>query len=107
MTQNKSLGRLELESSRIASARELLLASSQIAHARELGHASSQIAHARELACASSRIAHNRELALKSLTLHLEPHSSVRVPEVPNVTPVMAQRSDVQPPSVGESAEGS
>ena len=94
MTQNKSLGRLELESSRIASARELVLASSQIAHARELARASSQIAHA-------------RELALESLTLHLEPHSSVRVPEVPNVTPVMAQRSDVQPPSVGESAEGS
>ena len=94
MTQNKSLGRLELESSRIASARELVLASSQIAHARELARASSRIAHA-------------RELALESSTLHLEPHSSVRVPEVPNVTPVMAQRSDVQPPSVGESAEGS
>ena len=39
MTQNKSLGRLELESSQIASARELVPASSQIAHARELAHA--------------------------------------------------------------------
>ena len=94
MTQNKSLGRLELESSRIASAREIALASSQIGHASELARASSRIAHA-------------RELALESLILHLEPHSSVRVPEVPNVTQVMAQRSDVQPPSVRESPEGS
>ena len=66
MTQNKSLGRLELESSRIA--------------------------RARELALASSRIAHARELALESSTIHLEPHSSVRVPEVLNVTPVMARK---------------
>ena len=94
MTQNKSLGRLELESSQIASARELILASSQIAHARELARASSQIAQA-------------RELALERSTVHLEPHSSVRVPERRNVTPVMARRSNDQPPSVRESAEGS
>ena len=80
-TQNKSLGRLELKSSRIA--------------------------HARELACASSRIAQARELALERSTVHLEPHSSVRVPEQRNVTPVMARRSNDQPPSVRESAEGS
>ena len=78
-TQNKSLGRLELESSRIARARELALASSRIAHARELARASSRIAHA-------------RELALESSTIHLEPHLSVRVPEVLNVTPVMARK---------------
>ena len=82
MTQNKALGRLELESSRIARARELVLESSRLARARELVLKTSQITRA-------------RELVLESLNLFLEPCSSVRVPEMSILTPVMARRLNV------------